>query len=149
MEDMLLKLFLMFLMVIGAGGCATNRKSVKNLEAEIQELTAQVTELEAQVSAKDKMLGDMEDRLQDSTASASAKYDGSKTAVKHNIASGITPKKIQKALKGAGLYDGPIEGRIGKRTKKAIKEFQKANGLTDDGIVGKKTWLILSVYISE
>ena len=38
--------------------------------------------------------------------------------------------------------------KTGKTTKKAIKEFQKANGLTTDGIVGKQTWLRLKKYLN-
>ena len=34
----------------------------------------------------------------------------------------------------------------GRGTKKAIKEFQKANGLRADGVVGAKTWELLSKY---
>ena len=49
-------------------------------------------------------------------------------------------KKVQSALKKAGLYNGSVDGKIGTRTKKAIKEFQSANGLKPDGVVGKETW---------
>jgi peptidoglycan hydrolase-like protein with peptidoglycan-binding domain len=52
--------------------------------------------------------------------------------------------EIQTALKNAGYYAGPIDGKIGSMTKKAIQEFQKANGLEVDGKVGPKTWALLS-----
>ena len=55
-------------------------------------------------------------------------------------------REIQACLKNAGFYNGKIDGVKGKSTKKAIKEFQKANGLRADGIVGKKTWELLSKY---
>jgi len=48
--------------------------------------------------------------------------------------------KIQSALKRSGFYKGKIDGKMGLRTKKAIKAFQKLRGLRPDGIVGKKTW---------
>jgi peptidoglycan hydrolase-like protein with peptidoglycan-binding domain len=32
-------------------------------------------------------------------------------------------------------------------TRKAIEEFQKANGLEVDGKVGPKTWRVLSKYL--
>lgn len=51
---------------------------------------------------------------------------------------------IQTALKNAGFYSGNVDGKIGPMTKKAIIEFQKANGLQPDGKVGPKTWEILS-----
>lgn len=33
-----------------------------------------------------------------------------------------------------------IDGDFGSATEKAVKAFQKAHGLTQDGVVGKKTW---------
>ena len=55
-------------------------------------------------------------------------------------------KEIQICLQNAGFYKGKIDGVKGKSTKKAIKEFQKANGLKADGKVGSKTWEALSKY---
>ena len=48
-------------------------------------------------------------------------------------------KQIQKALAGAGLTVIP-DGIYGQITEEAVKAFQKAEGLTVDGIVGKATW---------
>jgi peptidoglycan hydrolase-like protein with peptidoglycan-binding domain len=56
--------------------------------------------------------------------------------------------EIQTALKNAGFYNGPIDGKIGPKTKTAIEEFQKANGLKVDGKVGTKTWAILSKHLN-
>jgi peptidoglycan hydrolase-like protein with peptidoglycan-binding domain len=55
---------------------------------------------------------------------------------------------IQTALKNAGYYSGNIDGKIGLKSKKAIEDFQKANGLTADGKVGPKTWAALSKYLT-
>jgi peptidoglycan hydrolase-like protein with peptidoglycan-binding domain len=52
-------------------------------------------------------------------------------------------KMIQQALKNAGFYTGEVDGKVGPKTKEAIKEFQLKNGLVDDGKVGPKTWAIL------
>lgn len=59
----------------------------------------------------------------------------------------LSREQIQIALKNANLYDGPIDGKIGKKTKAAIKEFQKAHNLKVDGIVGKQTSLQLEQYL--
>lgn len=56
---------------------------------------------------------------------------------------------IQKALQNAGFYTGKIDGKIGPLSEKAIKEFQKANGLEADGKVGPKTWELLSKYLEK
>jgi peptidoglycan hydrolase-like protein with peptidoglycan-binding domain len=50
---------------------------------------------------------------------------------------------IQKALKNLGLYSGVVDGKIGPKTKEAIREFQRKNNLTVDGKVGPKTWELL------
>ena len=60
-----------------------------------------------------------------------------------------TTKDIQQALKNAGLYTGPIDGKTGPLTKKAIVQFQEQNGLTADGKVGRRTWEKLKTYISQ
>lgn len=58
-------------------------------------------------------------------------------------------REIQAALKTANYYRGEVDGKTGKMTKKAIEEFQKANGLEADGKVGPKTWGLLSKYLSQ
>ncbi len=59
-----------------------------------------------------------------------------------------SPVEIQTALKNAGFYAGAIDGKIGPKTKKAVAEFQKANGLKADGRVGPKTWSVLSKHLN-
>jgi len=61
----------------------------------------------------------------------------------------LSPKQIQRALKNAGYYEGPIDGKIGPKTKAAIIKFQKANGLKADGIAGKRTSAELNRYLSR
>ena len=56
--------------------------------------------------------------------------------------------EIQTALKNAGFYTGNIDGKIGPKSKKAIEDFQKANGLKVDGKVGPKTWEAMSRHSS-
>lgn len=58
-------------------------------------------------------------------------------------------KDIQTALKNAGYYTGNIDGKIGSRTDSAIKAFQKDNGIKVDGIVGQRTWNLLSKYLAS
>ncbi|PIP21267.1 MAG: hypothetical protein COX40_00240 [Candidatus Omnitrophica bacterium CG23_combo_of_CG06-09_8_20_14_all_40_11] len=59
-----------------------------------------------------------------------------------------TVREIQTALKNAGYYTGLVDGKKGPMTKKAIEDFQKANGLAGDGKVGPKTWAALSKYLN-
>ena len=59
-----------------------------------------------------------------------------------------TSIEIQTALKNAGFYAGNIDGKIGPKSKKAIEDFQSANGLKVDGKVGSKTWEALGKYLN-
>ena len=59
-----------------------------------------------------------------------------------------TDIEIQTALKNAGFYAGSIDGKIGPKSKKAIEDFQSANGLKADGKVGSKTWEALGKYLN-
>ena len=76
---------------------------------------------------------------------------GSVSAPAPVAASSETPtvKEIQRALSAAGLYNGKVDGVSGPRTKKAIKDFQAANGLNADGKVGAKTWGKLKANLSS
>jgi murein L,D-transpeptidase YcbB/YkuD len=56
--------------------------------------------------------------------------------------------EIQTALKNAGFYADSIDGKIGPKSKKAIEDFQSANGLKVDGKVGVKTWEALGRYLN-
>lgn len=48
-------------------------------------------------------------------------------------------RKLQESLKAKGFDPGPVDGRNGIATKRAVRAFQKATGLTVDGIAGKQT----------
>ncbi|MDP3722912.1 MAG: peptidoglycan-binding domain-containing protein [Candidatus Omnitrophota bacterium] len=56
-------------------------------------------------------------------------------------------RDIQGALKNAGFDPGPIDGKLGSRTRQAIREFQGVNGLQVDGVVGKGTWAKLAPFL--
>ncbi len=64
-----------------------------------------------------------------------------------NAAKSSRTADIQRALINAGFTPGPIDGKLGAKTKKAIRGFQGVNSLTVDGIVGPKTWAKLKPYL--
>lgn len=47
--------------------------------------------------------------------------------------------KLQETLNSMGYKCGKVDNTFGKNTEKAVKKFQKANKLTQDGKVGKNT----------
>jgi len=59
----------------------------------------------------------------------------------------MTKKDIQRALSNAGYYGGPIDGKIGTNSRKAIRDFQESKGLKIDGIPGPETKKALMEYL--
>ncbi len=53
--------------------------------------------------------------------------------------------KIQTKLKNWGYYKGSVDGKYGAQTQKAVKDFQKKNGLTADGIAGSATLAAMGI----
>jgi len=53
--------------------------------------------------------------------------------------SGSGVKQIQTALVAHG-YKLAVDGQFGPQTSQAVKDFQKKNGLAQDGVVGPATW---------
>lgn len=52
---------------------------------------------------------------------------------------GTEVKQIQTKLRDLGYYSGSIDSVFGTQTKNAVLRFQRAKGLTADGIAGTKT----------
>ena len=50
--------------------------------------------------------------------------------------SGSAVTTIQTKLKRWGYFDGPVDGIYGSKTSKAVRSFQRKNGLTADGVAG-------------
>ncbi|MCX7661095.1 MAG: peptidoglycan-binding protein [Candidatus Omnitrophica bacterium] len=118
-------------------GCA--RLSKKDLE--IQNLKNQISNLEIQLKEKEQEIQQLRSALDQE------RYTPSRKIVLYETKQRPTIKQIQIALKNAGFDPGPIDGKMGTKTRQAIKSFQKANGLNPDGKVGKRTWMVLKKYL--
>lgn len=119
-------------------GCAT----CKNKDLEMQGLRDQIRVLETELQVKDNEIANLRESF------------AQELQEKENMAVEVTEtkdrpsvKQIQAALKNAGHNPGPIDGRMGKQTRDAIRAFQRANGLAVDGRVGKLTWALLKEYL--
>lgn len=55
-------------------------------------------------------------------------------------------RAIQRSLLRAGYSPGPVDGRFGSRTVRAVLQFQKSRGLASDGLVGSRTCKALTGY---
>ena len=53
---------------------------------------------------------------------------------------GESVKALQILLNGYGYNCGNVDGDFGAKTENAVRAFQRAHKLTQDGIVGKNTW---------
>jgi len=73
-------------------------------------------------------------RLFQQTMSAAPVQQASKAAFPPPLA------EVQRALQEAGFDPGPIDGRMGRRTRSALKAFQSANNLKPTGEVNAQTW---------
>lgn len=59
-------------------------------------------------------------------------------------AQGEDVRSMQLALVAYGYNPGECDGIFGKKTEAAVRAFQKAQGLSVDGICGPKTWAALT-----
>lgn len=134
-------------------GCGTPQKKVRE---EVTGIKTRVETLESRVDSVESKQAEVER----TTAEQAQALDELKTAGTPQVITNISVKPrgegtysgrmkdIQQALKNAGYYDGKIDGIKGKGTRKAIRDFQKANGLKVDGVVGSRTWDVLSNHLS-
>lgn len=57
-------------------------------------------------------------------------------------------RTLQQNLKTLGYYTGSVTGNFGRLTKEAVYNFQKANGLSADGVAGSKTLAAITGKLS-
>jgi Putative peptidoglycan binding domain len=62
------------------------------------------------------------------------------------LGDGDCPFALQVRLNGLGYNCGAVDGAIGPKTKKAVRQFQKDRGLTVDGLAGPATQGYLSCW---
>ena len=135
---------------LALAGCATSKvaqQEQEQLRNQVAGLQTQVAALNSQVEELRTRQQSIEDRTWDQgTRTATAVAEGRTSRKTHTV---LTAKEIQLALQRAGYYQGPIDGRIGAKTRSAIKIFQAANNLVADGVAGSKTMVALQAYLTS
>jgi peptidoglycan hydrolase-like protein with peptidoglycan-binding domain len=134
--------FVMVFFVVSMAGCATCKKR----DVEIQGLKEKVQSLETESQAKDNEINNLRETLAKQVQESS--QPTTNIEVK-DTKERPTAKQIQTALKNAGYYSGAVDGKMGKQTKNALRDFQRAKGLKIDGKAGKLTWGLLKEYLDK
>jgi murein L,D-transpeptidase YcbB/YkuD len=128
----------MILSVLGLSlvltGCASST-SVKRLDKRMDEMDSRLSRVEK----AEGITGDV-------------KMSGTVTVVSEKTESGsvdvnMSKRDIQRALRKAGYYHGAIDGKLGRKSRNAIQEFQREHGLKVDGIAGPQTQKALIRYM--
>ncbi|HEY3446109.1 MAG TPA: peptidoglycan-binding protein [Myxococcales bacterium] len=74
------------------------------------------------------------------TSSTSGTSQSSGNPVLKVGSSGSAVADLQRRLAAAGFSPGPADGQFGPKTDAAVRSYQRANGLSADGVVGNQTW---------
>ena len=82
-----------------------------------------------------------------SSSSSGASTSASSDLLKYGVKSEAV-RTLQQNLKTLGYYTGSVTGNFGRLTKEAVYNFQKANGLSADGIAGSKTLSAITSKLS-
>jgi murein L,D-transpeptidase YcbB/YkuD len=138
---------------VSVSGCGTVPKKTRQ---EISDIKSRVETLETKVESVEARQAELTKAVSGPAAPASVGEAAEEAVPQAGTNISIKPrttakckartKEIQICLKNAGFYAGKIDGVKGRQTRRAIREFQAANGLAADGIVGGKTWAALSRY---
>ena len=129
------------LLCLFLAGCATTGRRSDN-----EALRNQVITLEQQLQQKDAEIDSLRKALSRTTEEKFNAMRGERSGGSVGVPS---VKQIQVALRNAGYDPGPADGRMGKNTRSAIRQFQKDNNLSSDGKVGRRTWSLLEPYLNK
>lgn len=111
-----------------------------------EELNTRLAALESRMTAVNQRVEELASAEQPDTAGSEASSERPAPA---RVAKRFTVRETQRALASAGFYKGSVDGKAGPQTLRAIREFQQANGLKVDGIVGSSTRQALAKYLEE
>ena len=84
-------------------------------------------------------------QARDGAGMASEYATSLEAAVLKQGSQGSDVRTVQDKLLRWGYYTGKVDGIYGTKTRQAVEYFQRKNGLTPDGIVGKKTFAALGM----
>ncbi len=136
----------------------------RGLAGSLAHLTARIDELETRfrrpASVEVEGAGAAEGRREDEGERADARAEGrsrdddaSPEARALGQGDERTPDsfthRVQRALKAAGFSPGPVDGKMGPITARAIEDFQRANNLPETGRADPATQRLLWKWLPE
>ncbi|MDP8299447.1 MAG: peptidoglycan-binding domain-containing protein [Candidatus Tantalella remota] len=131
-------LFLTLCVAVLISGCAS---SGSNLNSRVDVLEKRMDRVEEdQTSIEEHFKSKGESITYVSTAQTSKEVSGKVS---------LSKRETQIALMNAGYYDGPVDGKLGKQSRKAIMAFQEDKDLKVDGIAGSQTQKALLKYLDN
>lgn len=158
-----ISIMLCLLLLLFLTGCVATPD--KRIDSRIAPLEEQVSLLNARLMARDseidnlnRILGEESEEKgklleiiseQESQIKKLTSYMESRKGREKNNVYYSSVINIQAALRNAGFDPGLIDGRMGERTRSALKEFQQARNLPADGRLNKETWTLLQEYLEE
>ncbi len=172
------KLLFLIPVVLFLGGCATlyvpreeverMKLEVENLRKAVARLTQQNIQLEKERNQLYQELKNVSQMFQQALQEERKERESLKAQLaelkkltrERKKVRKVVPRKVaipssekikmaQKALKNAGFDPGPIDGKLGPLTTRALREFQKYFRLPVTGKLDDKTWQLLKEYLSE
>ena len=130
-------------------GCTTKKRhqrDIADLQSQIGSLQSDVSRLDQAVNASGGALKTAQEQGTPAGGSAFGELSGNGPVYRTPSGFELPAASIQRALKNAGYYQGNIDGKVGSGTKKALKDFQRDQGLTSDGVCGRQTWARLKSF---
>lgn len=127
---------LLLVLLVGSGCTPVDVKRVEELETKVKELEKRMVAVEDNQTITEQFQQESNIQKVDSVVSLDTDIS-------------LTSEDIQTALKNSGFYDGPIDGKIGPKTRKAIEDFQSANSLKVDGTAGAMTKSLLQKHLTK
>ncbi len=156
-----LRMLLVLIILTFLAGCATLPQKAD--ESKIQSLKNQISLLEAEIVKKDIEIANLTNVLEKEKQEKEALLAtlNKQKQTKKDLSEGVQGEikktrgetyyksviKVQTALRNAGFDAGVIDGKMGPRTRQALKEFQSSHGLPASGRLDKQTWGLLQEYL--
>lgn len=138
---------------LGAAGCATTigsrAREAEGLKSQVASLESKIDSLNERMQELAERQGALEGQISVSQPAGAAQAAKPVKRVAQAAPNRLSVREIQQALKSAGFYPGPVDGKPGPKTREAVLAFQKSRGIKADGVVGVRTTTALIPFLGK